>query len=195
MENIVNEPALQYNYLSQQEYLEAERNAEQKHELMNGKIITMSGASLKHNKIVANLIGTIHPFLNGKPCDVFPSDLRVGVISINSFTYPDVTIVCDKPELLDDNFDTLLNPAVIIEVLSPSTESYDRGNKFFTYQQILSLKEYILVSSTSFLIHTITKKDDGLWKFETIADLAASLTIQTIEQQILLSDIYDNVNF
>jgi Uma2 family endonuclease len=195
MENIVNEPALKYNYLSQEEYLEAERNAEQKHELMNGKIITMTGASLKHNQIVRNLIGFIFPYLQGGTCEVFPSDLRVGIPSLNSFTYPDVTIVCGKPELLDDKFDTLLNPSVIIEVLSPSTESYDRGSKFFTYQQIPTLKEYILINSSSVMVHTMVKNNDGLWKIETIADISATLNITVTGQQILFSQIYDHVNF
>jgi Uma2 family endonuclease len=195
MENIVKEPALKYNYLSAEEYLETERKAAEKHELMNGKIITMQRASLKHNRIVANLIAEIHGLLKGKKCDVFPSDMRVNIPSPNSFCYPDVTIVCGKPELLDEHFDNLLNPSVIIEVLIPSTESYDRGNKFFTYRQIASLKEYILVDTSAISIQTIVKKDDGLWKFETINDPAASLTIATIEQQILLRDIYSNVEF
>ena len=195
MENIVNEPALKYNYLTAEEYLEAERKSTGKHELINGKIITMTGASLKHNRIVSNLIGSINPFLKGKSCDVFPSDLRVNIPTTNSFTYPDLTIVCGMPELLDDEFDNLLNPVVIIEVLSPSTESYDRGNKFFTYQQIPSLKEYILVDSTASNIQTIVKKDNGLWQFDTISDIAASIIIQSISQTILVSDVYDGVVF
>ena len=162
---------------------------------MNGKIITMTGASLKHNKIVSNLIGSINPFLKGKSCDVFPSDMRVNIPTTNSFTYPDLTIVCGKPELLDDEFDNLLNPIVIIEVLSPSTESYDRGNKFFTYQQIPSLKEYILVDSTAWNIQTIVKKDDGLWQFDTISNIASSIIIQSISQTILVIDVYDGVEF
>jgi len=195
MENIVNERARKYNYLAAEEYLEAERKATEKHELMNGKIITMTGASLNHNRIVGNLIGEVHHFLKGKSCEVFPSDLRVNIPSTNSFCYPDLTIVCGKPELLDEHFDNLLNPAVIIEVLSPSTESYDRGNKLFTYQQIASFKEYILIDSSSINIQTIIKKDDGLWKFESVADPAAFITISTIGQEILLSDIYYGVNF
>jgi Uma2 family endonuclease len=195
MENILNEPALKYNYLTADEYLEAERNASGKNELMNGKIITMTGASLKHNRIVSNLIGNIYPFLKGKSCEVFPSNMRVNIPTTNSFTYPDLTIVCGKPELLDDHFDNLLNPAVIIEVLSPSTESYDRGNKFFTYQQIPSLKEYILVDSTSCTVQTIVKKDDGLWQFDTITNLSATLIIQSIGQSIVLGDVYEGVEF
>ena len=195
MENLLNEPALQYNYLSPAEYLEGERNATGKHELMNGKIITMTGASLKHNRIVRNLIIGIGSFLKGKSCEVFPSDMRVNIPTTNSFTYPDLTIVCGQPELLDEYFDNLLNPVVIIEVLSASTKSYDRGDKFFTYQQIPSFKEYILVDSTCCTIQTIVKKDDGLWQFTTIANPTDSLTIQTIGQTIVLSDVYDGVEF
>ncbi len=195
MENILNEPALKYNYLLGEEYLEGERAAEEKHELMNGKIITMTGASLKHNRIVRNLIGNIHSFLKGKTCEVFPSDLRVNIPNVNSFTYPDVTIVCGKPELLDDHFDTLLNPSVIIEVTSPSTESYDRGNKFFTYQQLPSLKEYILIDSSTVHVHLITKREDGSWLFKVIETISDSLTINTIQQEIALKDIYDGIQF
>jgi len=195
MENILNEPALKYNYLSAEEYLESERNAEQKHELIRGKIITMTGASLAHNRIVRNLIGNIFGFLKGKTCEVFPSDLRVHIPSVNSFTYPDVTIVCGKAELLDEHFDTLLNPVVIIEVLSPSTSYYDKGDKFFTYQQLTSLKEYILIDSAKTDIRLISKKQDGLWKFEIIDNISSSLFIESIQQAVLLTDIYDGVTF
>ena len=195
MENIVKEPALKYNYISPEEYLEAERKATEKHELHNGIIITMTGASLKHNAIVRNLIAAIAPFLKGKSCDVFSSDLRVNSPASNSFTYPDLTIVCGEPELLDDQADTLLNPSVIIEVLSPSTENYDKGNKFFIYQQIPSLNEYILIRSTAAEVQIITKKDDDCWQFENIADPQAYFTIKTIDQQILLKDVYYHVKF
>lgn len=195
MENIVNEPALKYDYLSPEEYLEAERKAVEKHELINGKIITMQGASLKHNQIVSNLIRDIGGFLKGKGCRVYPGDLRINIPSTNSFMYPDITIVCGEPELVDEHFDNLLNPSVIIEVLSPSTESHDRGTKFFNYQQIASLKEYILINSTSVLITTITKKDDGLWKFENIISQEISLNISTIDLQLPLGDIYDGIKF
>ena len=131
MENEVKEPALKYNYTSAEEYLEMERTSQEKHELHHGTVITMTGSSLKHNQIVRNLIIGIGSYLKGKSCSVFPSDLRTKVSTTDSFTYPDVTIVCGEPELLDEHFDTLLNPSVIIEVLSPSTEKHDRGFKIF----------------------------------------------------------------
>ncbi len=195
MENEVKEPALKYSYTTAAEYLEMERASHEKHELHHGTVITMTGASLKHNKIVRNLIGNIYPFLKGKSCSVFPSDLRTKVLTKDSFTYPDVTIVCGEPELMDDHFDTLLNPSVIIEVLSPSTEEHDKGFKFFYYMQIPSLKEYIMISSTGINIHISHKQNDSSWKFEEITDPASSLFINTIEQNIPVNDIYDEVKF
>ena len=129
-----------------------------------GLLVTMAGASINHNQVLSNLIGAINPSLKGKSCNVFSSDIRVHIPINNSFTYPDLTIVCGKHELPDDHFDTLLNPSVIIEVLSPSTENYDRGNKFFIYQQLTSLKEYILINSVLAMVQVITKK--GRWSLE-----------------------------
>jgi Uma2 family endonuclease len=195
MENEVKEPALKYNYTTAEEYLEMERVSQEKHELHNGIVITMSGASLEHNQIVRNLIGNIYPFLKGKSCSVFPSDFRTKVPTKDSFTYPDVTIVCGEPELMDDHFDTLLNPSVIIEVLSPSTEKYDKGLKFLYYMQIPSLKEYIMINSTGVNIHVSRKQNDSSWKFEEITDRTTSLIINTIEYNISMDDIYDEVKF
>lgn len=195
MENEVKEPALKYNYTSAEEYLEMERASLEKHELHHGTVITMTGASLKHNQIVRNLIVSIGSYLKGKPCSVFPGDLRTKVLTKDSFTYPDVTIVCGEPELMDDHFDTLLNPSVIFEVLSPSTEEHDKGFKFFYYMQIPSLKEYIMISSTAVNIHISRKQNDTSWKFAEITDPASSLFINTIEQNIPVNDIYDEVRF
>lgn len=204
MENEVKEPALKYNYLSAEEYLQMERKAVVKTELHEGVLVCMSevsedgvsmaGAFIKHNRVISNLIGVINPFLKGKSCEVFPSDLRVYIPGNNSFTYPDVTIVCGKPDLTDDVFDTVQNPSVIIEVLCPSTENYDRGNKFFIYQQIESLKEYILINSTYSKVQVITKKEQAVYKFETITYLTSSFYIETISLDIKLQDVYDKVD-
>lgn len=195
MENEVKEPALKYNYTTAQEYLEIERASKEKHELHYGTLITMTGASLKHNQIVRNLIVSIGSYLKGKSCNLFPSDLRTKVFTEDSFTYPDITIVCGEPELMDEHFDTLLNPSVIIEVLSPSTEKYDKGFKFFHYMQIPSLNEYIMISSTGIYIHISRKQNDSSWKFEEITNPITSLFINTIEHNISVHDIYDEVKF
>jgi Uma2 family endonuclease len=183
------------HYVSANEFLQAERSAKEKHELHQGHVVAMAGASLAHNEIVANLIGNIKTHLKGRPCRIYPSDLRVAVATTDSFTYPDASIVCGKPKMLDSTFDTLVNPAVLIEVMSTSTEQYDRGTKFFYYMQIPSLKEYILISSTTKFAQTAIRQQDGSWKFEEVTSGDAFLPIQTIEYKISMEEIYENVEF
>lgn len=182
-------------YISPENYLEQERAAEYKHEYYHGKTVAMAGASLAHNRIVSNVIQNIGSLLRNSSCEIFPSDLRVSVPSATSYTYPDATIVCGEPEMLDDKFDTLKNPSVIIEVISPSTEDTDRGRKFFFYMQIPSFKEYILINSTNVYIQAGRKQADGSWKFEDIRDLNAALSVASIGYQIPLTDVYANVKF
>lgn len=179
--------------ITPEEYLEIERTAENKHEYIRGEVIAMAGASLIHNTIVSNVIGTIYPFLKNKSCNIYPSDLRVSVSSAELYTYPDATIVCDEPQMPDGRFDTITNPSVIFEIISPSTEDYDRGRKFFFYMQIPSLKEYILINSTNTYVQAARRQADGSWKFEDIRDMDATLSINTIGQSVPLKDIYANV--
>ena len=186
-------PAL--DYTSPDDYLEQERAAVSKHEYFKGEIVAMSGASIIHNRIASNIVRKIGNLLEGTSCKIFPSDLRISVSSEQSFTYPDATIICDGPDLLEDKFDTVKNPSVIFEVISPSTEHNDRGRKFFFYMQIPEFKEYILINSTSYYIQTGRKQEDGSWKFEDLRDKDAILKINTIQHQISLSEIYSNVIF
>lgn len=189
------EAALKYNYLSPEDYLSFERaSVRDKHELHQGRLVTMQGASLKHNRIVRNLLGGMVPHLKGQPCEVFPGDLRLYIPSAESFTYPDVSVICDEPDMINDAYqDTVKNPSIIIEVLSPSTEKYDRGNKFFYYMQIAGLKEYIIISSTALYIQTARKKADGLWQFTELTDKKGTLFIPTIRYQVPVEEIYDRV--
>jgi len=182
-------------FITPQEYLEAEVLADEKHEYFDGHIITMAGARDAHNRIVANLLGAIHSFLKSKTCDVFPSDLRIATPSSNAYMYPDVSIICGEVEKKDGEFDTCTNPSVIIEVMSDSTKDKDRGYKFFYYQQIPSVKEYILVDSISCFVQSIRRQQDDSWKFETIEDIKSSLIISTIGLLLLVSDIYYRVAF
>lgn len=184
-----------FNYTSPVEYLALERVANEKHELLQGKVSAMAGASFAHNEIASNVFGNIKNFLRGKSCRIYPSDLRVHIKSKETFTYPDATIICGKPEMLDDHFDTVTNPSVIIEVMSPSTESKDRGEKFFYYMQIESLREYLLIGSTRMFVQTAKRQADGSWKFEEITDANAYMPINAIEHKISLKEIYDNVEF
>ena len=190
MENEVKEPAPKYNYISPQEYLAIERAAEYKNEYYHGQILAMSGASLNHNRIDGNLIANIGNFLKGKNCRVLPSNMRITTPSCDSYMYPDASIVCGKPQLEDDQFDTLLNPSVIFEILSPSTRSIDKGRKFFFYQQIPSLKEYIMIDSLKRFIQVARKQANDSWKFENMDETHTILHIQTIDFQLPLSEIY-----
>lgn len=186
-------PAIKY--VSPQEYLQMERESPIKHMYLDGEIVSMSGASLAHNDIVANLLREVGSFLKGKPCKIRPSDLRISVPSANSYTYPDATIICGKPEMEDDKFDTATNPAVIFEILSGSTKEYDTGNKFLYYQRIPSLKEYILIDSFKKYAVIYTRQSTDLWKIETFENSNSILTIKTIDFRLTFEDLYFEVEF
>lgn len=179
--------------VSPQDYLRFERGAKEKHEYFEGQVIAMAGASLAHNRIVSNVIGEIRTHLKNKSCEILPSDIRISVPAFESYMYPDATIVCDKPEMEDDQFDTLKNPTVIFEVLSPSTEDYDRGKKFFFYRQIPSLKEFIVIDSTKYFIEVSSRQADGSWKFEEVNDVNSEMKIATIDCRLPLQELYKNV--
>jgi Uma2 family endonuclease len=155
----------------------------------------MSGASLKHNIIDGNSIYSLTNFLKGKNCQALPSHIRVSTPSSDTYMYPDALIVCDKPELEDEMFDTLKNPSVIFEIISPSTALYDKGRKFFFYQQIPSLKEYVMIDSRQVLIQLGRKQPDGSWRFEQISEPGGALNIMTVEFNLLLSEIYLGADF
>jgi len=137
MENDIKEAAPKYNFIKPAEYLEMERAAEFRSEYFHGYIQAISGASLKHNLIETNLIASVRNFLKGTDCLTLPSNMRVSTPSSDSYMYPDALIVCGKPELEDDKFDTLKNPSVIFEILSPFTALYDKGRKFFSTNKSL----------------------------------------------------------
>lgn len=195
MENIVNEPALKYNYISPEEYLEAERAALEKHEYYQGEIFAMSGASLKHNKIFSNLFGDIAFKLKGKGCRPYGSDLRIHIPKNTLFTYPDISIICGEPDLTDDKFDTATNPSVIIELLSESTRNYDKGEKFTLYRDIDSLKEYILVDTEKIYVEKHIRNADNSWQLTEYKTLDSSFIITTFSLSFLLKDIYEDLSF
>lgn len=190
MENTVKEPAPKYNFISPKEYLEMERASDEKHEYFDGHIYLMSGASLKHAKVAVNLVGKLFAFLEGKECSVLSENMRVTTPSNDSYMYPDVLIVCGKEELEDEQFDTLLNPSVIFEILSPSTRSIDKGRKMMYYKEIPSLKEYFMVDTDTQLIHSVRKQPSGDWRLETTSGAASALVIETIQFSLPLTAIY-----
>ena len=150
-------------FISQEEYLTTERLALEKHEYFNGKVTKRSSVNKFHHWVFNNLFLSIVNHLKGKKYTPYGSDLRIHVYKNSVYTYPDISIVCDKEEFLDDTFDTLTNPTIIIEILSASTKEYDRGSKFKLYREMPSLKEYILVDSESMNIESYTKNDNQTW--------------------------------
>lgn len=197
MENSeVNEAAPKYNYYTIEDYLEIERSStENKYELHDGKLIVMQGASENHVTIVANMMIEIGSFLKDKNCRILCNDLKVALKSLDTVTYPDLIILCEEPEMYDKQRDVLLNPVTIIEILSPSTEGYDRGRKFYFYRQIETLRQYILVGSTSHYLYSAIKQDDGKWLSTETEDITQSLAIEVINFTLPLSEIYRRVSF
>lgn len=186
--------AIPKSNISESEYLELERQAPNKSEYYKGEIFAMAGATKEHNKIVASIIGAISQHLKErKECSYFASDLRVHNNENSLYIYPDVIIVYGKEEYLDNKFDTLLNPTVIFEVLSPATEDYDRGTKFKLYRTIPSLENYILVSSTEYAAEVYTRSDDK-WILSTAKYKEKHIHISAISYDLQLSDIYAQVD-
>jgi Uma2 family endonuclease len=195
MENEVKEPAPKYNYISPEEYLAIERDAFEKHEYLNGEIFAMSGASLRHNYIFHNTYGALANFLKGKSCKPFGSDLRIHIPENSFYTYPDISIICGKPETTDSFTDNITNPSVIIEILSKSTINYDRGTKFSLYRSIHTLKEYILIDSNSIMVEIYTRQNDNSWLLKEYKHLSDEFYISTVDLGLSLKEIYDAVSF
>ena len=186
-------------YLSPEEYITLERKAiptydTVRSEYVNGAIITMSGASFSHNLITNNFSSELHTRLKGTGCAVFTNDMRISIPTTNSYFYPDVGVICDEPRFEDDVFDTLLNPIIIVEVLSPSTEAYDRGEKLSHYQQLESLKEYILVSQDRVYVERYLRKQDE-WGYTSFREIDDVLPIASIKCDLPLQEIYERVTF
>lgn len=181
-------------FVTPQEYLERERAAETKHEYYNGEIFAMSGGSPSHNQISANVSGALWQRLRDRDCIVYSSDQRVKVSHSGLYTYPDLTVVCGEGEFDDEVGDTLLNPKVLFEVLSPSTADYDRGGKFKHYRGLPSLQEYVMISQDRPLIEHFVR-DGERWVLTEIDSIADSLIINALECELPLAEIYLKVRF
>lgn len=179
--------------LTEDEYLALERRSEEKHEFIDGAMVVMSGASPAHVLIVSNLVAELHAQLKGRDCRVYASDLRVKIQKSGRFTYPDVAVVCGRLELATEQRDTLLNPRVLIEVLSESTKDYDRGEKFEQYRSIPSFAEYLLVAQDRHHVEHHVRQQDGRWLLEETDAVADSVTLESIDCRLALSDIYAKV--
>jgi len=181
--------------LTSAEYLALERSADIKGEFFDGEIFAMAGASREHNLIVGNFIRELGNQLRNGPCEVYPGDMRVKVDATGLYTYPDVVVACEKPTFEDDYVDTLLNPTLLVEVLSESTEKYDRGKKSGHYRQLASLQEYVLVSQDEPHVEHYARQNDGHWILTEASGLEASIELPAVGGLLLLSEVYARVTF
>ena len=179
--------------LTPEEYLAVERKAEYKSEYIDGVMVGMTGASRRHNLIAANITREIGQQLRERPCEGYISDMRVRVPSTRLYTYPDVVVVCGEPEFEDDYVDTLLNPTLIVEVLSESTELYDRGKKFGFYRTIESLAEYLLVAQDECRVEQYLKQPDGRWLLSDYRSPEDLVELSSIQCSLALKEVYDKV--
>jgi Uma2 family endonuclease len=181
--------------MTEAEYLAIEEKAEFKSEFYRGEMFATSGASLPHSRIKDNLARHLNNQWDGGPCFAVTSDLKVKVNRTGLYTYPDVVVVCGEPEYLTGRTDVILNPSVVIEVLSPSTEKYDRGVKFRQYQRVPSLKEIVLVSRDEAVCERFVRQPDGTWNLTTIEGVDGELVFATVSARVRLADIYAGVTF
>jgi Uma2 family endonuclease len=179
--------------LSPQEYLAQERRAAFRSEYLRGEVFAMAGASYEHTLIKDNLARETGNQLKNGPCRVLTSDMRVKVNATGLYTYPDLVIVCDPPEFEDTDVDTLINPRVVVEILSDSTEGYDRGAKFAHYRQIPSLQEYVLIAQDRPLVERYVRQPDNGWLMTEVAALSETFLFASVPARILLTDIYAGV--
>lgn len=179
------------------EYLRFEREAERKHEFADGEIIDMSGGTGEHSLVTANLIGELRNALKGKPCRVYDSNLRVRIHNRPYYNYPDLQVICGQIEYdpEDDEQMSALNPRLVVEVLSPSTEAYTRGEKFRRYREIPSLREYVLVSQREPVIETFFVQEDSTWALATYQDPQGNARFRSIDVELALPEIFVGVTF
>ncbi len=185
-------PQLQRHFTSQ-DYLDWERRQETRNEYVNGEIHAMAGASRNHNLICVNLTVSLSTQLRGKPCEVYANDMRVKVDETGMYTYPDIVAVCDEPAFEDTQTDTLLNPLLIIEVLSDSTERYDRGAKFLHYRNLPSLQDYLLVAQHECRVEHYARQTDHRWSLTDYQNLDETIVIESIACELRLRDLYARV--
>ena len=182
-------------HLTPEQYLAAERSAEFRHEFYNGQTYAMSGGSFRHAQIIGNLTAELHTGLKKRPCSVVSSELRLRVSPDGLYTYPDVMVICGDPRFADDQRDTLLNPALIVEVLSPSTEAYDRGFKSAQYRTVESLEEYALVSQSEPRVEVFRRQAGAQWLFSEAIGLESVCHFESLDCAVPLSEIYAKVAF
>lgn len=181
--------------MTPEEFLAFERASDVKHEYIGGQIVAMGGAKRNHNIVSINLGSELNRIIEEKDCEAYLADMRVFLPSTNEYAYPDISVVCGEPVFQDEVLDTLVNPLLIVEVLSDSTEAYDRGLKFRLYRSVKSLREYVIVSQNQPRIEKYVKKGDGFWVLSETAGIDSELLLESIGSAVLLSRIYRKINF
>jgi Uma2 family endonuclease len=180
-------------HLTPEEYLAIERKAEYKSEYFNGEMFAMAGASERHISIVANLMYILVGQLRGRPCKAYSNDMRVRVSPTGLYTYPDVVVVCGQARFADDQKDTLLNPTLLVEVLSDSTKDYDRGGKFEHYRTLTSLSEYVLIDQDKYHVEHFVRQPENRWLLSETNRLEDTLHLSSIDCDLALTEVYDKV--
>jgi Uma2 family endonuclease len=181
--------------LTARQYLALERKSEARHIFIDGDVFAMAGASRAHNRIAGNVYRSLDEAFDDRDCEAFIVDMRVKIASANSYVYPDVVATCGSAEFAGDEFDSLVNPQVVVEVLSPSTESFDRVKKFKMYQQLDSLRHYVLISQDLVQVELFSKTGSGTWDFWATADSDDVLELPAISCSISVDRIYVDVDF
>jgi Uma2 family endonuclease len=181
--------------ITEADYLAFERDSEIKHEFVDGEIYAMSGASAAHSLITISAAAALYNQLRGRSCKVYSADMKVRTPATRSYAYPDITVVCSEARFDDDHQDILLNPTLIVEVLSPTTERYDRGKKFQLYRELESLQEYVLVAQDSPRIERFVRQENNVWQFSDAQGLQASLELSSIACTLTLAEVYEQVSF
>ncbi len=185
--------ALPHPRITPEQYLEIERASETRNEYYGGEMYAMSGGSYVHGQMIGNVTGELRARLRGRHCSVTPVDVRVRTSPEGLYSYPDVAVVCGSPVFADDQKDTLLNPVLLIEVLSPSTESKDRGFKFAQYRRIESLREYVLVSQDEPRVECFVRQAGGQWLLAEFVGLDSVCRLDSVDCDLPLSEIYYRV--
>ncbi len=178
--------------ITSQEYLAAERQSETKHEFLDGELFAMAGGTRRHSRIAVNVASALNQRLAGKPCQVFNSDMRLKIEATGLYAYPDVQVSCGRLRFEEAEEDTLLNPKIIVEVLSDSTAAWDRGGKFWHYRHLDSLTDYVLVSQDAWQVEHYTRQSNGQWLFETLEGAKAVLSLPSIKARVPLLEVYSN---
>lgn len=182
-------------FLTEEEYLAFERKSQNKHEYYDGEIFAMTGARRAHQQITSNLVMLLGSQLRSSDCSVYPTDLRVKIQPARQYVYPDIVVTCGEQQFLDNEFDTLLNPVVLIEVLSESTEAKDRGVKLQHYKDIESLQEYLLVSQRMVRIEHYVRQVDGSWRYTDMIGAGSNIELPSIGCGLKLAEVYEKVVF